>query len=104
MLSTYHTFIDTDNINCQVVLNLPQSKIGYTYPELWFCIPKKGRLHYIKVDLTIYRGFDMGEKEFLQSYTNSPELTDEVMKEIGFTEGMGCLADIASELKKRLRD
>ena len=104
MLSTYHTFVDTDKINCQVVLNLPQSKIGYTYPELWFCIPKKGRLNYIKVDLTIYRGFDIPEKEFLDKYINSEELTDEVMQEVGFSEGVACLADIALELKKRIED
>lgn len=102
MLSKYHTFIDTNKINCQVVLNLPQSKIGFTYPELWFCIPKKGRLNYIKVDLTIYRGVDMSEETFLNAYINSEELTDEVMQEVGFKEGVACLADIALELKKRI--
>lgn len=36
-MENYSAFITTANGPIQIVVSLPQSKIGYTYPELYMC-------------------------------------------------------------------
>lgn len=97
-----NSYYKTINEHGQVVLNLPTSKIGYCYPELWFCIPKDGKLNYVWIDPMLQKLYELDEKVFLNSYINGPELTDEVLKEIGLKATLKSLAEVTKEIKEML--
>lgn len=97
-----NSYYRTINEHGQVVLNLPTSKIGYCYPELWFCIPKDGKLNYVWIDLTLQKLYELDEKVFLNSYVNGPELTNEVLKEVGLDTTLEGLAEVTKEIKEML--
>lgn len=97
-----NSYYKTINEHGQVVLNLPTSKIGYCYPELWFCIPKNDKLNYVWIDLTLRAVYELDEKVFMNSYINGPELTNEVLKEIGLKATLKSLAEVTKEIKEML--
>lgn len=97
-----NSYYRTINEHGQVVLNLPTSKIGYCYPELWFCIPKNGKLNYVWIDLTLQMVYDLDEKIFMNSYLTGEELTDEVLKEVGLKATLKSLAELTKEIKEML--
>lgn len=97
-----NSYYKTINEHGQVVLNLPTSKIGYCYPELWFCIPKNDKLNYVWIDLTLQAVYELDEKVFMNSYINGPELTNEVLKEVGLKVTLKSLAEVTKEIKEML--
>ena len=40
-MEKYAACVSTSEVSMQIVITLPQSKIGYTYPEVYLCMPKK---------------------------------------------------------------
>ena len=97
-----NSYYKTINEHGQVVLNLPTSKIGYCYPELWFCIPKNDKLNYVWIDLTTQKVFDLDEKVFLNSYITGEELTDEVLEEVSLYTTLEGLAKLTEQVKEML--
>ena len=84
-MEIYKTFIDIDEHRLlQMVICLPQSKIGYTYPEIYLCAPKRGtkELTYIKFDVVLGAAWKTDDKTFIPLYMKGEELTEEKFKEL----------------------
>lgn len=69
-----------DQRSCQIVIRLPQSTIGYTYPELYWCAPTPKGLRYWFLDLLLGRESVASEEVFLHHYVASEELTEETFR------------------------
>lgn len=83
MEQSYAAFIELDdNRFCQLVLCLPQSKIGYTYPEVYVCLKVNDSLRYVHFDFYLSKMTFSDEKTFMQYYVYSPKLTDEIFRSI----------------------
>lgn len=81
---TYKAFVQVDDRrSCQLVIMLPQSKIGYTYPELYWCVPTPQGLCYRYMDIITRTVWKADEAEFLRAYTDGEELTEDIFKELG---------------------
>lgn len=83
-MENYSAFITTANGPIQIVVSLPQSKIGYTYPELYMCTRlKDGTLKYVWADLTTKLIQHCEPSDFMEHYVNGTPLTEENFAELG---------------------
>lgn len=46
--------------------------------------------------------YELDEKVFMNSYINGPELTNEVLEEIGFNATLESLAELTEQIKENI--
>ena len=99
----YAACIYTSEVSIQIVITLPQSKIGYTYPEVYLCVPQKnGSLKYTYIDTTTGTAWKSDAETFMPLYVDADPLTEEKFKELGIFKGT--LQETAEALIEMFRD
>lgn len=87
-MEKYAVCVNTSEVSIQIVITLPQSKIGYTYPEVYLCVPQKnGSLKYTYIDIATGTAWKSGAKTFIPLYVSADLLTEEKFKELGIFKG-----------------
>ena len=72
----------------QMAIALPQSRIGYAYPEIYVCIPQKdGSLKYVYIDVITGHAWKCDGKTFMDYYVNAEPLTEEKFNELHLFKG-----------------
>ena len=102
-MEKYAACIDTSDASIQIVIALPQSKIGYTYPEVYLCMPQKnGPLKYTYIDTTTCTAWKSDAETFIPLYVDADLLTEEKFKELGIFNGT--LQETAEALIEMFRE
>ena len=101
-MKRYAACIDTSDASIQIVIALPQSKIGYTYPEVYLCIPQKHGLKYTYIDIATCAARKSDAETFMPLYVDADLLTEEKFKELGIFKGT--LQETAEALIEMFRD
>lgn len=86
-MEIYRTMHTVEDKLIQIMITLPQSAIGITYPELHYCTPDKSRstLEYGCLDLTLNVFIKTDQDNFLKLYSDDSArtLTPEVFNALG---------------------
>ena len=102
-MEKYAACVSTSEISIQIVVTLPQSKIGYAYPEVYLCMPhKNGPLKYVYIDIATGTAWKSDAETFIPLYVDADLLTEEKFKEIGIFKGT--LQETAEALIEMFRD
>ena len=101
-MEKYAACIDTSNASIQIVIALPQSKIGYAYPEVYLCIPQKHGLKYTYIDTATGTAWKSDAETFIPLYVDADLLTEEKFKELSIFNGT--LQETAEALAKMFRE
>lgn len=101
-MEKYAACIDTSEASIQIVITLPQSKIGYTYPEVYLCMPQKNGLKYTYIDTTTCTVRESDAETFIPLYVGADLLTEEKFKELGIFKGT--LQETAEALVEMFRE
>lgn len=102
-MEKYAACIDTSDASMQIVITLPQSKIGYTYPEVYLCMPQKdGSLEYTYIDIATGTAWKSNAETFIPLYVGADLLTEEKFKELGIFKGT--LQETAEALIEMFRE
>ena len=102
-MEKYAACVNTSESSIQIVITLPQSKIGYTYPEVYLCTPQKhGSLKYAYIDITTGTAWKSDAETFIPLYVHADLLTEEKFKEIGIFKGT--LQETAEALIEMFRE
>ena len=102
-MEKYAACIDTSEASVHIVITLPQSKIGYTYPEVHLCIPQKdGSLEYTYIDIATVTARKSDAETFMPLYVGADLLTEEKFKELGIFKGT--LQETAEALVEMFRE
>lgn len=101
-MEKYAACIDTSEVSIQIVIALPQSKIGYTYPEVYLCMPQKHGLKYTYIDTTTGTAWESDAETFIPLYVHADLLTEEKFKELGIFKGT--LQETAEALVEMFRE
>ena len=87
-MEKYAACVSTSKVSMQIVITLPQSKIGYTYPEVYLCMPQKnGPLEYTYIDIATGTAWKSDAETFMPLYVSADLLTEEKFKELGIFKG-----------------
>lgn len=87
-MEKYAACVNTSEVSIQIVITLPQSKIGYTYPEVYLCVPQKnGSLKYTYIDIATVTAWESDAETFIPLYVDADLLTEEKFKELGIFKG-----------------
>ena len=102
-MEKYAAWVSTSEVSIQIVVTLPQSKIGYTYPEVYLCMPKKnGPLGYTYIDIVTGTAWKSDAETFIPLYVDADLLTEEKFKELGIFKGT--LQETAEALIEMFRE
>lgn len=96
-MERYSACVDAFESSIQIVITLPQSKSGYTYPEVQLRVPQKdGSLKYVSICFTNGSICKSGAETFIYDYLSAKPLTKEKFKELDIFNGT--LDDVAKTL------
>ena len=102
-MEKYAACVSTSEVSIQIVIALPQSKIGYTYPEVYLCMPQKhGPLGYTYIDVATGTAWKSDAETFIPLYVDADLLTEEKFKELGIFKGT--LQETAEALIEMFRE
>ena len=87
-MEKYAACVSTSEVSIQIIITLPQSKIGYAYPEVYLCVPQKnGSLKYTYIDTATGTAWKSDAETFMPLYVGADLLTEEKFKELGIFKG-----------------
>ena len=96
-MEKYSACVDAFESSIQMIITLPQNKIGGAYPEVQLRVPQKdGQLKYVSICFASGSVCKSGAETFIYDYLSAKPLTEEKFKELGIFNGT--LDDVAKAL------